>query len=50
MDIKNLLTEIRDNIEEVILKDSAIGKTLWQELLDLHPVDIATLLKGLNKN
>src|SRR5436190_5384442 len=36
-------------MEEVISRDETVGKALWSELLDLHPVDMARLFKELNK-
>lgn len=50
MDVRNLLADIKGSIEEVIAQSGPVGRALWLELLELHPVDIATLLKGLNKN
>lgn len=50
MDVKDLLYEIQDNIDEVIAHESTLGKNLWRKLLEIHPVDIAYLLKSLNKS
>src|ERR1700761_3227251 len=49
MDIKNLLLEIQNNIEDVITQKGPQGSFLWHELLKIHPVDIALLFKNLNK-
>lgn len=48
MDIKNILQEIRDNIKLVISRDSPLGTSLWQALLELHPADIADFLPTLD--
>lgn len=49
MDVKDLLLEIQNNIDEVIAQQEPTGKSLWYELLKIHPVDIALLFKNLNK-
>ena len=41
---EKLLKEIRFNFKAVIARRSNLGKSLWRELLDLHPVDIAQFL------
>lgn len=45
---EKLFTEIRKNIKTVISKRSALGKTLWEELLKAHPADIAAFLATLS--
>ncbi len=49
MDVKDLLYEIQNNIDEVISQKGARGGALWHELLRTHPVDIAQMFKGLHK-
>ena len=49
MDAKNLLREIRENIETVIKQDSTLGKALWQEFLRIHLADIAQFLSDFDR-
>lgn len=49
MDVKDLLYEIQNNIDDVIAQKGLTGISLWHELLKTHPVDIAALFKNLNK-
>jgi len=49
MNGKNILEEIRENIDAVIQQNTPLGKALWQELLDLHPVDIADFVSTLGR-
>jgi len=44
MDLKKILEEIKNSIDEVIHQQGAKGKSLWQALLTIHPADIADLL------
>ena len=48
MDAKKILAEIRDNIEAVIRRDTPTGKSLWEALIELHPVDIAEFLPNMS--
>jgi len=41
MDIRHILQDIKDNMEVVIKKETTLGFELWQELLKIHPADIA---------
>lgn len=50
MELKNLFHEIQNNIDEVISQEGEVGKHLWMQLLEVHPVDVAVLFKGLDKN
>lgn len=47
MSVEQILQEIRDNIEAVIVHDSAVGIALWNKLLEVHPADIAQFVTGL---
>lgn len=47
---EKLLKEIRGNLKAVITRRSNIGKSLWKELLKLHPADIAQFLSQLSKD
>jgi len=49
MDVKDLLYEIQNNIDEVISQKGPRGGALWHELLRSHPVDIAQMFRGLDK-
>jgi magnesium transporter len=49
MDVKDLLFQVQDNIDEVLAKEGVIGKALWRDLLEMHPVDMAYLFKNINK-
>jgi len=49
MNSENILNRIRDNLELIIKKDSALGESLWNELLELHPVDIADFINELDQ-
>jgi len=44
MEAKKIVTQIREHLDEVIKQESPLGKSLWKELLALHPADIAQLL------
>src|SRR5690606_13249605 len=48
MDLKRLLHDVRQNVDNVIAREGE-GKRLWYELVDAHPVDVADVLKHLNK-
>ncbi len=49
MNGRHILQEIRDNIEAVITQETALGASLWQALLEIHPADIARFLVDLDK-
>lgn len=49
MNIRNLLSEIRNNIQEVIAQDSALGQSLWSAFIELHAADIADFLSDIDK-
>lgn len=38
---QKIFNQIEQNIETVVKKDSALGLDLWNELLKIHPADIA---------
>ena len=44
---EKLFGEIKIHIKDVISQRSALGKSLWEELLKLHPADIATFFSDL---
>ena len=45
---EKLFAEIRNNIKAVIDRKSALGKSLWQELVKAHPADVAAFLASLS--
>ncbi len=47
MDGQNFLREIQDHLDTVINQDSAVGKSLWNQFLQLHPADIADFLSDI---
>jgi magnesium transporter len=50
MDSRQILQEIKDNIQTVILHDSTLGRSLWTELLKIHPADIADFLADISQD
>ncbi len=44
---EKLFNEIRAHIKDVIVQKTALAKSLWQEFIKLHPVDIAIFLSEL---
>lgn len=50
MNVHKTLSEIQDNISAVIAKDTALGESLWEVFIDLHPADIADFLTDINYN
>jgi magnesium transporter len=50
MDVKDLLYEIQNNIDEVISHKGSTAGHLWHELIKTHPVDIAQIFKNLSKD
>jgi magnesium transporter len=44
-----LFDQIQDNIESVIKEQPPLGALLWQELIKLHPADIALLLSYMSE-
>ncbi len=44
---EKLFGEIKVHIKDVISQRSALGKSLWEELLKLHPADIAIFFSDL---
>ncbi|MCX5922233.1 MAG: magnesium transporter [Candidatus Dependentiae bacterium] len=48
MNVRQILKEIQDNIKAVIEQDSDWGVHLWQELLKIHPADIADFFADIS--
>jgi magnesium transporter len=44
-----ILSEVRENIDAVIEHDTTLGKELWDQLLQLHPADIASLCSDISR-
>jgi len=49
MEEKNILMLVRENLEEVIKRRSSFGKSLWKELLEQHPADIAGFFAEIDR-
>jgi len=49
MEQKNILNQILEHLDEVIKNESPLGKSLWKELLALHPADIVQFMIDRNK-
>lgn len=49
MNSRNILEEVRDNIDTVIKQDSELGKVLWREFLTIHPADIARFFSDIDR-
>jgi magnesium transporter len=47
MESRQILQEIKSNIDTVIKKDSPLGESLWNELLQVHPADLADFISDL---
>src|SRR3989338_4786439 len=47
---EKLFTEIRKNIKSVIDRRSALGNSLWEELLKTHPADMAAFFATLSED
>ncbi len=46
---KNIFGTIRDNIQEVLQRKTSFAKSLWLELVDQHPVDIAEFITNIDR-
>ncbi len=44
---QHIFDQILEHFDDVLDKQSAIGAQLWQELLDIHPADIADFLSNI---
>lgn len=49
MNSDKILADVRNNLPAVIAQDSALGESLWNAFLRLHPADIADFLGDLPK-
>ena len=50
MNFKNIFEHVRSNLDLVIRQDSALGKELWSELIQIHPADLAQMISDLNRD
>lgn len=50
METEVLLHEMRHNIDELIAQQTPLGQGLWQQLLQLHPADIAQFLANIDRD
>lgn len=44
-----IYNQIETNIDTIVKKDSALGIELWNELLKIHPADLATFFTNIDK-
>lgn len=49
MDVRKIVQEIKDNLQTVLAKDSSLGKSLWLELLKIHPADMAHFFEDISQ-
>lgn len=49
MEEKNILQELRENIQAVVRDEQPLGRALWHEFIQLHPADIANFLNDTNR-
>lgn len=49
LEIKKILFQIENNIDEVLEEKTQLGSDLWHILLEQHPADIATLLGTIDE-
>ncbi|MFH0897966.1 MAG: magnesium transporter [bacterium] len=49
LEIKKILFQIENNIEEVLEEKTQLGTDLWNILLEQHPADIAQLLESVEE-
>ena len=50
MDYIKIFEQVMANLTAVIKQEPGLGKELWQELIKMHPADIAQLISDLNKH
>ncbi len=50
MEDKNIIQEVRDNIQAVLQEDHTLGTALWSEFIKLHPADIARFFSDIDRN
>ncbi len=50
MNTEKTLAQVADNITTVVRQDTPLGVLLWQELIKLHPADIAQFFADLDKD
>ena len=46
---KKIFEQIEQNIDSIVNKDSALGRELWQELIQEHPADLAQFFQDIPK-
>lgn len=50
MSVQKFMQTVREHLDQVIEQKSDLGKQLWQELSQAHPVDIADLLEDIDRS
>ena len=49
MNRDRIFDEVREHLAAVIARDSALGESLWEAFIGLHPADIADFLGSISK-
>lgn len=50
MNIQKTFSQIFENLKEVVTQSSPMGVLLWNELLKIHPADIAQFISDIDKS
>ena len=50
MDYIKIFEQVMANLAAIIKREPGLGNDLWQELINMHPADIAQLISDLNKH
>jgi len=50
VDGRTILQEVRENLAAVIAHDTAVGLSLWEKLIKVHPADLASFLADLDRD
>ena len=50
MDYIKIFEQVMANLKAVIKQEPGLGQDLWQELVKMHPADIAQLISDLNRS
>ena len=49
MDRERIFDEVLENLEAVIMRDTALGESLWEAFISLHPADITNFLGNISR-
>jgi magnesium transporter len=50
METEKILSQVAENLDEVIKQSSPLGVSLWQALAHIHPADIADFLEEIGRS